>query len=104
MELEEVWVLVGIGEYEVSNFGRVMNGSTGKDLKPVPNKKGYLKVALHHGGKRQDAFVHRLVARAFFLNYEQGRQVRHKNGNRSDNTVLNLTLGVGCRKAVDGRL
>jgi len=102
MELDEIWVEIGIGAYEVSNFGRVMNGNTGRDLKPSPDKNGYLRVALHHGGKRYDAFVHRLVARAFFLNYKKGVEVKHKNENKSDNTVLNLTLGGGCRQSSGG--
>lgn len=104
MELDEIWVEVGIGAYEVSNFGRVMNGRTGRDLKPSPDKNGYHRVALHHGGKRHDVYVHRLVARAFFLNYERGVEVKHKNEDKSDNTVLNLTLGAGCRKGVHGHL
>jgi hypothetical protein len=102
--MDEIWVEVGIGAYEVSNFGRIVNGATGRDLKPSPDKNGYYRVALHYGGKRHDVFVHRLVARAFFLNYKQGVEVKHINEDKADNSVLNLTLGAGCRKAVNGRL
>lgn len=101
---DEIWVEVGIAAYEVSNYGRVVNANTGRELKPSPDKKGYLRVALYHGGKRHDVFVHRLVARAFFLNYSSGVEVKHKNDNKEDNTVLNLTLGGGCRKRSDARL
>lgn len=104
MELEEIWVEVGIGAYEVSNFGRVVNANTSKDLTPSPDKNGYLRVALYYKGVRHEVYVHRLVARAFFLNYKNGVEVKHKNGNKNDNTVLNLTLGEGCRKRADDRL
>lgn len=102
-EQEEIWVEVGVGAYEVSNFGRVVNANTGRDLTPSPDKKGYLRVALYHKGKRHDVPVHRLVARAFFLNYAPGVEVKHKNENLEDNSVLNLTLGRGCRIS-DGSL
>lgn len=104
MELDEVWVEIGVGAYEVSNFGRVLNGNTGRDLTPSPDKNGYLRVALYYKGVRHDVYVHRLVARAFFLNYAKGVEVKHKNGNKDDNAVLNLTLGAGCRKGDDGGL
>lgn len=104
VEIDEIWVEIGIGAYEVSNYGRVANANTGRDLSPSPDKNGYLRVALYHNGKRHDVFVHRLVARAFFLNYAPGIEVKHKNDNKNDNTVLNLTLGAGCRKGADGRL
>lgn len=96
-EHEEIWVEVGIGYYEVSNFGRVVNGKTGRDLKPSADGKGYMRVALYYKGVRHDVFVHRLVARAFFLNYGPGVEVRHINGDKKENTVLNLTLGGACR-------
>ena len=105
MELDEIWVEIGVGAYEVSNFGRVVNGNTGRDLTPYPDKRsGYLRVALYYNGERHDVFVHRLVARAFFLNYAPGVEVLHKNEDKMDNSVLNLTLGGACRKGADGRL
>ena len=104
VEMDEIWVEIGVGAYEVSNFGRVVNANTGRDLTPSPDKNGYLRVALYHKGVRHDVFVHRLVARAFFLNYKPGVEVKHINDNHAENTVLNLTLGGGCRKGADGRL
>lgn len=104
VEIDEIWVEIGVGAYEVSNFGRVVNGHTGRDLTPSPDKNGYLRVALYHNGIRHDVYVHRLVARAFFLNYGPGVEVKHKNDDKNDNSVLNLTLGGACRKGTDGRL
>lgn len=99
MLLDEVWVgLDLLPNYEVSNYGRIININRGTEVKASPDKNGYYRVALYHGGKRYDIFVHRLVAKAFFLNYRDGIEVKHRNGNKADNSVLNLTLGGGCRK------
>lgn len=98
--VDEVWVgLDDLPNYSVSNYGRVVNDTTGKDLKPSPDGNGYLRVCLFHKGVRHWVYVHRLVAKVFFLNYKEGIEVKHKNKNLSDNSVLNLTLGQGCRVA-----
>lgn len=102
--VDEVWVEVGVAQYEVSNFGRVINARTGRELKASPDKNGYLRVALYNNGNRFDVYVHRLVARAFFLNYAPGVEVKHRNDTKTDNTVLNLTLGAGCRKGANAGL
>jgi len=105
MELDEVWVTVdGLERYAVSSFGRVINQERGNELTPSPDKNGYMRVGLTRKGKTHTVYVHRLVAFAFFLNYRPGVEVRHKNDNKADNSVLNLTLGAGCRKGANARL
>lgn len=100
VELEELWVTIdGLENYEVSNFGRVFSIKTGREIKPQRTKKGYYKVQLYRNGRRYDCFVHRLVAKCFFLNYAEGVEVKHiDQEHKEDNGVLNLTLGDGCRK------
>lgn len=105
MELEEVWVTIdGLERYAVSSYGRVINQDRGNELTPSPDANGYMRVGLTRKGKTRTVYVHRLVAYAFFLNYKPGIEVRHKNDDKSDNSVLNLTLGGGCRKGDDARL
>lgn len=90
--IEEHFVSVETNpNYEISNYGRVVNINTGKDLKPI-NVHGYFMVNLWDEGKRTVWYIHRLVAQAFFLNYREGYAVRHINGEHGDNTILNLTL------------
>lgn len=104
-EMDEVWVTVdGLERYAVSSFGRVINQERGNELTPSPDKNGYMRVGLTRKGKTHNVYVHRLVARAFFLNYRPGVEVKHKNEIKADNSVLNLTLGAGCRKGADERL
>lgn len=100
MDLEELWVTFDLlPNYAVSNYGRVVNVKTNRDLRPSADANGYMRVALYNKGVRHETYVHRLVAKAFFLNYEEGVEVKHKNRVFTDNTVLNLTLGEKCRKA-----
>lgn len=97
--VDEWWVVLdGLDRYSVSSYGRVVNNETGRELKPTLNRKtGLLKVTLSYNAKRYHVYVHRLVARCFFLNYKDGVKVRHISENLLDNSVLNLTLGNGCR-------
>ncbi len=104
-KMDEKWVTIdGLERYAVSSYGRVINQERGNELKPSPDKNGYLRVGLSKNGRVWHVYVHRLVAFAFFLNYKHGTEVKHKNGNLEDNSVLNLELGKGCRKGADERL
>lgn len=75
--------------YSVSNQGRVRNESTGRILKPYPNREGKLQVRLRNAHGSVDHMVHRLVA-AHFLDHDTSRQVRHISEDFTDNSVGNL--------------
>ena len=91
--IEEHWVIVdGWPNYEVSNYGRVVSIRTEKERVQIPIN-GFLFLVLFKDGKGTGWYVHRLVAQAFFLNYDDDHEVKHINGDKHDNTVLNLTLG-----------
>lgn len=97
--LDEVWVtLDGLERYAVSNYGRVINQDRGNELTPSPDKNGYLRVGLSRNNKVYHVYIHRLVAKCFFLNYKKNVEVKHIDGNKNDNSVLNLTLGGKCRE------
>ena len=105
----EVWKAVsGFSGYEVSNIGRVrsLNRSVvrffpcgrwvvqpviGRKLAPATNPKtGYLHVSLSLGGKAFSRHIHRLVALSFVSGYEDGFDVCHIDGSRTNNTQENL--------------
>jgi hypothetical protein len=93
MPIEEYWVAVDLlPNYMVSNYGRVINVNTQRELKACPNGQGYPQVKLYHKGTPHTVYVHRLVAMAFFVDYESGADVKHINNNLLDNGVLNLTI------------
>ena len=71
--------------YQVSNYGRIRNSTTGRILKPRGTK--YLQVALYKDGVAKNYKVHYLVAKAFIPNPDNLPQVNHKDENKTNNFV-----------------
>lgn len=107
--MEEVWKPIDgyEGIYEVSSFGRIKsleriikNSGTRSGysklkeriLTPRVNKKrhGYYEISLKKNGMEKRYKVHRLVAMAFIPNPEGKPEVNHIDGNKSNNSILNL--------------
>lgn len=87
----EKWMIINNWEnYAVSNTGKVKNIKTGRYVKQVENKGGYLTVGLCQNGKKCSFRVHRLVALMFIPNPYSKTEVNHIDGNKSNNSVLNL--------------
>ena len=76
--------------YEVSRFGEVRNKKTLKSLKQQINPSGYLIVCLHGSTNGRTFPLHRLVAECFVPGDNEGLQVNHKDGNRTNNSPENL--------------
>lgn len=94
----EIWKPIPGHEeyYEVSNLGRVRRikssagAKAGRILKGYLDSIGYLGVTLSINGKVRGFFIHRLVAMTFIPNPENKREVNHKDGNKTNNSVSNL--------------
>lgn len=88
----EVWKdVVGYeGLYQVSDRGRVRRTSNQRLLRPRCKKSRYIHVTLSKDGVSTYHLMHRLVALAFLPNPEALPQVNHKNGDKSDNRLVNL--------------
>lgn len=91
------------GFYQISNLGRlkslerfIKGRNNGKRLKPesiIKNKldsKGYYHYELSKLGKKKDLRLHRLIAEVFIPNPELKPYINHKNGIKTDNSILNL--------------
>lgn len=102
------------GSYQVSDMGRVRSlprlvphGASysrlkGRVLKPAPNRHGYQHLVLRKDGRNHDHEVHVLVASAFLGPRPDGDiQVRHLDGNRSNNTLTNLLYGTRSENQLD---
>jgi len=91
-EIGEVWLDVSgyVGQYKVSNFGRVKSFLCDKEkiLKQYSTRQGYLRVGLNNTGAK---LIHILVANAFLPPKNDDRiYVNHINENKKDNNINNL--------------
>jgi hypothetical protein len=90
--MEEVWknVYGYAGRYEVSSLGR-LRGPRGI-TKGSMGSRGYLQVCLRKPGDRygKTANLHVLVARAFLGPRPKGHHVCHGDGDRTNNSLINL--------------
>lgn len=78
------------GLYLVSSAGRVWSTYRGRYKNATLQNGGYPLVWLSKDGKRCAKLVHRLVAEAFIDNPDGLKEVNHKDGVKTNNTVGNL--------------
>ena len=98
----EVWRTIdGFENYKVSNLGNVKRldslvHQSGKIFKykgrilKQETVKGYKRVSLSKENKVTRFQVHRLVATAFYMNFNDKKCVNHINGIKTDNRSINL--------------
>ena len=77
-------------QYAISNYGEVINITTGIKKKQSTNENGYKKVDLYLNGKRKSIFVHRLVGNAFIDKINEKTLIDHKDCNKTNNRLDNL--------------
>jgi len=112
--MKEIWKSIKGYEnyYEVSNIGNVRsidriivdkNGiiyhRKGIYLKPVKNKSGYMQVALSINNKLKSYTIHSLIAIAFIPNIKNSPTVNHIDGNKLNNTIINLEWATKSEQA-----
>lgn len=88
--------------YDVSDCGMVKRGN--KLLSQSQNAKGYPRVQLSVNGRNASRVVHALVAEAFIGARPSGLQIRHLDGDQSNNDVSNLAYGTAAQNEGDKAL
>ena len=81
-------VINGFNHYLISDNGEVYSLKSGKTLKTYGNV--YPMVSIYNSKKRSVKRVHRLVAEAFIPNIYNRPEVNHIDGNKRNNSRLNL--------------
>ena len=82
--------VIGFPDYEVSDRGRIRVRETGAIVKQHQNNYGYNTVVMYADGEGKSKGVHRIVASAFIGLPNDGEQVNHKDGNKTNNSLDNL--------------
>jgi HNH endonuclease/NUMOD4 motif-containing protein len=101
--VKELWKPFRHGYYEVSNLGNVQRAKpghatyVGKILKGVPDKDGYIYVWTWYHGRRKTHKVHQLVATAFLGPCPPGKEVNHKDLDKTNNRWDNLEYTTSSR-------
>lgn len=104
---KEVWVEIVPQRYRVSNLGRLASATMGpwRLLKPTLTQSGYLSVGVTAlaGKATKTHLVHQLVVRAFDgeAPTHNHTDVRHLNGDKTDNRLSNLAWGTRSENMCD---
>ena len=90
------------GYRAIENGTKVLDPS-GKEKNLFLNNRGYLRFSYHQDGKDGGMEVHSLVAYQKFGEklFEEGIQVRHLDGTRTNNTPENIALGTQKQNTMD---
>lgn len=113
MKKEQWKAIPNYSRYEASDCGRLRslnykNSRTVRVLKPALTEDGYLKTMLQDdSGRYHSLTVHHFVTLAFLGPREEGLQVNHKDGVKTNNSISNLeycTASQNVRHAFDNGL
>lgn len=92
----EEWRIWRVGDYEVSNLGRVRRATTGRKtwvgrlLKSNRLKNGYLAVNPVIDGRNVTHYIHLMVAECFIGPCQESMEVNHVDGNKGNPVASNL--------------
>ena len=78
-----------------------IDASYSKPLKPIKTPKGYAQVSVSCNGKIRPIGIHVMVADAFIGPRPPGAEVRHLDGDNSNNRPSNLAYGTSKDNAAD---
>lgn len=88
--------------YEVSDRGEVRNTRTGNLLNGSPAVRGgYIAYGLWNAGKQLRRTGHSMVMRAFVGERPEGMQIRHLDGDPTNNALSNLAYGSASENRKD---
>ena len=87
--MEEWKVVNDYSNYSVSNLGRIKN-KNGDIKKYSITNRGYCVIDLYKNNIRKKFTIHQLVAIHFLPNWNNYKEIDHRNQNKLDNRLINL--------------
>lgn len=103
--MAEIWrIIPGHEPYMASNYGRIVNAKTRKEIKPVRighKRRPYLGVYAGGGRNSTKIPLHRLVLKAFKGLPQSGKIGCHRNDDLNNNNLENLYWGTYKNNAQD---
>jgi hypothetical protein len=89
--------------YEVNELGEVRNINTQRVLKPrkTGHNRMYRSVMLQQDGRKRQVAIHTLVAEVFIGPRPIGQEVRHLDGDSTNNSLTNLAYGTSAENSAD---
>ncbi len=96
--------IAGFPNYSVTEDGRVFYAPPPRELKQNVNKGGYPCVGIENEGLRQTFPVHKLVLDTYVGPRKEGELCRHRDGDRKNNRLGNLSWGTSKENAADRTL
>ena len=97
--LSEIKGFEKYSDYSITSDGDVISHKFGRDkiLKPIHNRKGYLKINLYNYDNYKKVFIHRLVLLAFDEGYSEDLETNHIDEDKENNNYKNLEW-VTCKQ------
>ena len=88
----EIWVpLIGFDNYNISNYGRIVNKNTKRIKKTPLDNNGYPHTNLWKDGKGKTFQVHRIEFQSFYPEEDlEGFVINHIDGDKTNNKLSNL--------------
>lgn len=78
------------GIYKVTSCGKIWSVRYNRFLKPAGGKGNYQMVLLQANGRKENDYIHRIVAKAYIPNPNNYPEVNHKDEVKDHNWYLNL--------------
>src|SRR3990167_2810395 len=99
---EDMQKIADYEDYQISSNGEVFSTKYGykKLMKQKTNIDGYYVVQLWKNGIGKEFRISRLVAQTFIPNPQRKRTVKHKDGNKKNNSVTNLEWSTNSENVI----
>ena len=80
----------GYSLYVCNKLGQIKNRKTEHVLSPQIGSTGYIKVQLYNNKIKKSINVHKIISEAFLGKRSNGKQVNHKDGDKTNAKLSNL--------------